>query len=120
MSTGLGEGGVLTVVGGFEFGGRNVAAGLEEPAVVEPVDVVQGGQLDLLSGAPGAAGLDQFGLVQADDRFAATSKNWAAWLDELGMRHFGAKAPSHTANSMLTFRDRDNIQPEFLWRAPRS
>jgi len=69
LSTGLGEGGVLTVVGGFEFGRWNVAAGLEEPAVVEPVDVAEGGQLDLLSGAPGAAGLDQFGLVQADYRF---------------------------------------------------
>jgi hypothetical protein len=116
--TGLGEAGLLTVVGGFE--GRTVPAGCEEPLVVVPVDVVQGGEFDLLSDALRPAGLDQFGLVQADDRFAATSKNWAAWLDELGMRHFGAKAPSHTANSMLTFRDRDNIQPEFLWRAPRS
>src|ERR1022692_2212612 len=47
---GLGEGGVLTVVGGLEFGGRDVTAGFVEPPVVEPVDVFQGGDLDLLRG----------------------------------------------------------------------
>lgn len=50
---------MLTVVGGFEFGGRDVAAGLEESVVVEPVEVFQGGDLDLLVVAPGAAGFDQ-------------------------------------------------------------
>ena len=39
---GLDEGGVLTVVGGLQFGWRNVAAGFVEPAVVEPVDVFVG------------------------------------------------------------------------------
>jgi hypothetical protein len=33
---GLGEGGIVTVVDGFEFCGRDVAAGLVEPPVVEP------------------------------------------------------------------------------------
>jgi hypothetical protein len=37
---GLGEGSLLTVVGGFEFGGWDVAAGFEQAAVVEPVDVL--------------------------------------------------------------------------------
>lgn len=64
---GLGEGGVLTVVGVFEFGGWDVAAGLEQVAVVEPVDPFQGGDLDLLDRAPRALGFDQFGLEQADD-----------------------------------------------------
>ncbi len=31
--------------------------------------IVQGGDLDLLSGMPSPVGLDQFGLVQADYRF---------------------------------------------------
>ena len=66
--TGLGEAGVLTVVGGFEFGGWNVAAGLIEPPVVVPVDVVQGGEFDLFGGAPGPAWLDQLSFVQADQR----------------------------------------------------
>ena len=57
----------MTVVGGFE--GRTVPAGCEEPLVVVPVDVVQGGEFDLLSDALRPAGLDQFGLVQADYRF---------------------------------------------------
>jgi hypothetical protein len=49
---GLGESGQLTVVGGLEFDGRDVAAGLEQAAVVEPVDVLEGGDLDLLDGPP--------------------------------------------------------------------
>jgi hypothetical protein len=42
------------------------AAALIEPRVVESVDVLEGGELDLLGGAPGAAGLDELGLGQAD------------------------------------------------------
>jgi hypothetical protein len=70
---GLGEGGVLTVVGGLQFGGRDVATGFIEPPVVEPVDIFQGGDLDLLGGAPGAAGLDQLGLelVPLENRILA-------------------------------------------------
>ena len=40
---GLDEGGFVTVVGGFEFGGWNAPAGLIDPAVVEPVHVFEGG-----------------------------------------------------------------------------
>jgi glyoxylase I family protein len=43
---------------------------------------------------------------------------WATRLDELGISHSGVKEPSYTANAMLTFRDPDNIQLEFFWRAP--
>jgi transposase len=64
---GLGEGGILTVVGMLEFGGRNVSAGLIEAPVVEPVGVLQGGELDLPGGSPGSAGFDQLGLEQPDD-----------------------------------------------------
>jgi len=53
-------------VGGLEFGGRDVAAGFEQPAVAEPVDVLEGGYLDLIDGAPGPARFDQLGLEQAD------------------------------------------------------
>jgi glyoxylase I family protein len=45
--------------------------------------------------------------------------DWAARLDELGVPHSGVKQPSYTANAMLTFRDPDNIQLEFFWRARR-
>jgi catechol 2,3-dioxygenase-like lactoylglutathione lyase family enzyme len=44
---------------------------------------------------------------------------WASRLDELGIAHSGIKDLEHTPNRMLTFRDPDNIQLEFLWRAPR-
>ena len=66
---GLGEGGVLTVVGGLEFGWGDVAASFVESAVVEPVDVLEGGDLDLPGVPPGSAGLDQLGFEQADHRF---------------------------------------------------
>jgi catechol 2,3-dioxygenase-like lactoylglutathione lyase family enzyme len=43
---------------------------------------------------------------------------WAHHLDQLGIPHSGVKELDYTANAMLTFRDPDNIQHEFFWRAP--
>lgn len=43
---------------------------------------------------------------------------WVARLDTLGVGHSGVTQPSYTANAMVTFRDPDNIQLEFFWRAP--
>ena len=59
-------------------------------------------------------GLDHLELLVArrDDL-----DEWAARLDELGIAHSGVKQPTYTQNAMLTFRDPDNIQLEFLWRA---
>ena len=42
----------LSIVARFGLGGRNVADGLEEAPVVEPVDPCQGGEFDGLQGAP--------------------------------------------------------------------
>jgi glyoxylase I family protein len=43
---------------------------------------------------------------------------WAERLNRLGISHSGVKEPEYTRNAMLTFRDPDNIQLEFFWRAP--
>jgi catechol 2,3-dioxygenase-like lactoylglutathione lyase family enzyme len=43
---------------------------------------------------------------------------WADRLSELGVEHSGVKALDYTPNAMITFRDPDNIQLEFFWRAP--
>jgi catechol 2,3-dioxygenase-like lactoylglutathione lyase family enzyme len=43
---------------------------------------------------------------------------WLARLDELDVPHSGIKDLDYTPNRMLTFRDPDNIQLEFFWRAP--
>ena len=51
-----GEGGDRTVVGVLELDGWNVAAGAVQPAVVEPVDVLHGGELDVVE-AIGLAGM---------------------------------------------------------------
>lgn len=45
---------------------------------------------------------------------------WAERLNRLGIPHSGVKEPEYTRNAMLTFRDLDNIQLEFFWRAPTS
>jgi catechol 2,3-dioxygenase-like lactoylglutathione lyase family enzyme len=60
-------------------------------------------------------GLDhlEFVVAQREDLVG-----WAARLDEMGVNHSGVKEFDYTANSMLTFRDPDNIQLEFFWRAP--
>jgi glyoxylase I family protein len=42
---------------------------------------------------------------------------WESKLNRLGILHSGVKAPEYTGNAMLTFRDLDNIQLEFFWRA---
>jgi catechol 2,3-dioxygenase-like lactoylglutathione lyase family enzyme len=44
--------------------------------------------------------------------------DWVEHLDALGIAHSGVKEPSYTRNAILTFRDPDNIQLEFFWRAP--
>jgi glyoxylase I family protein len=57
------------------------------------------------------AGLDHLEFLVAQRRDLDA---WAARLDELGIPHSGIKEPSYTANSMITFRDPDNIQLEFF------
>lgn len=53
-------------MGLLELGRRHVAKGLVQPGVVEPVDVLQGGQLELVTGLPGALPVEQLGLEQPD------------------------------------------------------
>jgi glyoxylase I family protein len=60
------------------------------------------------------AGLDHLEFLVAE---RSDLDAWASRLDELGIRHSGVKQPSYTANAMITFRDPDNIQLEFFWRA---
>jgi catechol 2,3-dioxygenase-like lactoylglutathione lyase family enzyme len=43
---------------------------------------------------------------------------WAGRLSQLGVEHSGVKELGYTRNAMITFRDPDNIQLEFFWRAP--
>ena len=64
---GAGPYSLVSVVGRFAFGGWDVAAVLVRAAVVEPVDVLGGGQLDRVGSAPGPVALDQLGLVQPVD-----------------------------------------------------
>ncbi|WP_443024386.1 hypothetical protein [Sphingomonas sp. Leaf34] len=54
----------------FGFGTRDVAAGLQQSTMVEPVDPSERGVLDSFEAAPGAA------PVYAQSLFGAGAKNW--------------------------------------------
>jgi hypothetical protein len=55
---------MLTVVVGFVLCRRDVLQRAVQPALVPPLDSHQGGQLDLLGGAPRPTEADQLSLVQ--------------------------------------------------------
>ena len=57
------------VVAFLGFSGRDVADGLEEPSVVEPVDPFEGGELNRLERAPWPTPVNDFSLVKAVDGF---------------------------------------------------
>jgi hypothetical protein len=59
----------LSVVGGFRFGGRDAADGLEQTPVVVPVDPFESGKLDGLKRAPRTTPMDHFGFEQANHSF---------------------------------------------------
>ena len=61
-------------------------------------------------------GLDHLEFLVAD---RADLDGWAEHLDRLGIAHSGVKEPSYSRNAMITFRDPDNIQLEFFWRAAK-
>ena len=58
--------GVVSLLG---FGWRDVADGLQQPPVVEPVHPFQRCKLDSLEGSPWPASMDHLGFVKPVDRF---------------------------------------------------
>ncbi len=56
------------VTGRFVLRGRDVANCAKEPAVVEPVDPLQRGELEVIAAAPGTTAVDQLRLVEPDHR----------------------------------------------------
>ena len=45
-----------------------MAEGAEQAVVVEPPDPLEGGEFDIFEPGPRTAGVDEFGLVEPDDR----------------------------------------------------
>ena len=79
--------GVLVMVVGLLFGGWDVSDGFEQPAVVEPVHVFEGGVLDLVEVTPWSPIVDQFCFVEADHRLVTGST--------LSVPQSTTPAPSH-------------------------
>src|SRR5206468_9548849 len=85
----------VTVVDRFVLGWGQVAAGGVQPSVVEPVEVLQGGQLEVVDAAPGPVAADQLCLVQAVERlsegvvvgisFAANGRDRASVAEAFGV-----------------------------------
>ncbi len=62
--------GDASVVSGFQFGGRDHAdLAVGGASVVEPVDVLQCGQFEIVEPMPGTVGADEFGLEQSMEAF---------------------------------------------------
>ena len=56
-----------SVVSFLGFGWRDVADGLQQPAMVEPIDPGERGKFDRLEAAPWTAAMDHLGLVESVD-----------------------------------------------------
>ena len=65
----LGRAFAIGKVGVLGLGGRDVADGREQAAVVVPVDPSERLPLDVAHDAPRAEGVDDLGLEEADDAF---------------------------------------------------
>ena len=66
MGLGLDGRGGLTVVVVFELGGRDAPELAVKSTVVEPVDVFEGGELDVIEAVPWTSATDELGLVEPD------------------------------------------------------
>ena len=100
---------VVTVVGGFELGGWDVAAGAVQAAVVEPVDPLESGDLDLLDRAPWRPLPDQLGLEQPDRRLGKrVVQRVAHRADRRGDAGLGEPLGERDRRVLLGFKGRRN------------
>ena len=80
---------MTAVVVCLSFGRRNISDGLKQSMMIEPRDPFERCQLDGLLGFPGAASVNDFGLVKAVDGLG--ERVVVAWLSKsLGGGIFGA------------------------------
>lgn len=84
----------------FGFGGRDAADGLQQPAVVEPVDLFERGVLDGLKAAPRATPVDHLGLVESVDRLA---RRVVIAVADAADRGLGSASASHSLYLIETY-----------------
>jgi hypothetical protein len=61
----------LVIIHRFELRRRHVANRFQQPAVVEPIDPVECGVLDIVEMSPGTAAVNDLGFVESDYRLVA-------------------------------------------------
>ena len=66
----------LVIIACFRLGGRDVADGLQQTLVIEPVHPFQRGELDRLARAPWPARVDHLGLKEPDHRLGERVRSW--------------------------------------------
>ena len=59
---------MLEIIHQFKLRRRNVANRFEQPAVIEPIDPIECGVLDIVKLTPGTTVVNDLGLEQSDDR----------------------------------------------------
>jgi len=59
---------LLAIIQQFKRRRRNVANRFEQPAVIEPIDQIECGVLDIVELTPGITVVNDLGLEQSDDR----------------------------------------------------
>ena len=62
---------MLAIIHQFKLRRRNVAYRFKQPTVVEPIDPIQCGVLDIVEMTPGTAVVNDLGFVESDDRLVA-------------------------------------------------
>ena len=62
---------MLAIIHQFKLRRRNVANWFEQPAVIEPIDPIECGVLDIVELTPGTTVVNDLGLKQSDDRLVA-------------------------------------------------
>jgi len=95
--------------------GRQRDACLVEPSTGLEICLVEYKDGPRVSFSEFRPGLDHLEFLVAD---RGDLDEWSERLDRFGVPHSGVKEPAYTRNAILTFRDPDNIQLEFFWRAP--
>ena len=101
----------------LDFGRRDVADGLQQPAIVKPVNPLEGCELDPLEVAPRAPTMNDLGFVEAVDRFGEGVVVGVADAADRGLDPgFGEALRIFDGNILGATDALLFVKPQFVWR----